>query len=136
MRDALSLLDQAIAHGSGKIEEAQVREMLGAVDLDHLFSIPMPCSPEMLQPCCRWPTRWQRAACPLTLPLQEMASLFTRLQIAQLAPQAIADDLPERDRLLEIAARLDPEFVQLAYQIAVHGRQELPWRPMNRPVSS
>jgi len=39
MRDALSLLDQAIAHGAGKVEEAQVREMLGSVDLDYLFNI-------------------------------------------------------------------------------------------------
>src|ERR1035437_10030579 len=39
MRDALSLLDQAIAHGAGKVEEAQVRDMLGSVDLDYLFSI-------------------------------------------------------------------------------------------------
>jgi DNA polymerase-3 subunit gamma/tau len=61
--------------------------------------------------------------------LQEMASLFTRLQIAQLAPQAIADDLPERSRLLDLATRLNPEFIQLAYQIALHGRQELPLAP-------
>ena len=49
--------------------------------------------------------------------------------MAQLAPQAVADDLPERARLLEMAARLDPEYVQLGYQIAVHGRQELPLAP-------
>jgi DNA polymerase-3 subunit gamma/tau len=49
--------------------------------------------------------------------------------VAQLAPQALADDLPERARILELAARLDPEFVQLAYQIAVHGRKELPLAP-------
>ena len=54
---------------------------------------------------------------------------ISRLQIAQLAPQTIADDMPERARILEIATALDPEFVQLAYQIAVHGRQELPLAP-------
>ncbi|MBV5325291.1 MAG: hypothetical protein J0626_08495, partial [Rhodospirillaceae bacterium] len=61
--------------------------------------------------------------------LQELAALFTRLQVAQLAPQAVADDLPERARILELAARLDPEFVQLGYQIAVHGRKELSLAP-------
>ncbi|MEF8766255.1 MAG: DNA polymerase III subunit gamma/tau [Candidatus Accumulibacter phosphatis] len=129
MRDALSLLDQAIAHGSGKIEEVQVREMLGAVDLDHLFSITDALlagdAAGMLQVADEMAAR----SLSFDAALQEMASLFTRLQIAQLAPQAIADDLPERSRLLEIAARLDPEFVQLAYQIAVHGRQELPLAP-------
>ncbi|KFB66599.1 DNA polymerase III subunit gamma/tau [Candidatus Accumulibacter vicinus] len=129
MRDALSLLDQAIAHGSGKIEEAQVREMLGAVDLDHLFLIADALlagdAAAMLQVADDMATR----SLSFDSALQEMASLFTRLQIAQLAPQAIADDFPERPRLLEISARLDPEFVQLAYQIAVHGRQELPLAP-------
>jgi DNA polymerase-3 subunit gamma/tau len=129
MRDALSLLDQAIAHGSGKVEEAQVREMLGAVDLDHLFSITDALlagdAAAMLQVADEMAAR----SLSFDTALQEMASLFTRLQVAQIAPQAIADDLPERERLLDMASRLDPEFVQLAYQIAVHGRHELPLAP-------
>ena len=129
MRDALSLLDQAIAHGAGKVEEAQVREMLGTVDLDYLFSLLDALlagdAPGMLQVADDMATR----SLSFDAALQELASLFTRLQIAQLAPQAIADDLPERVRLLDMAARLDPEYVQLGYQIAVHGRQELPLAP-------
>ena len=129
MRDALSLLDQAIAHGAGKVEEAQVREMLGTVDLDYLFSLLDALlagdAPGMLQVADDMATR----SLSFDAALQELASLFTRLQIAQLAPQAIADDLPERARLLDMASRLDPEYVQLGYQIAVHGRQELPLAP-------
>ena len=129
MRDALSLLDQAIAHGAGKVEEAQVRDMLGTVDLDYLFSI-LDCllagdAAGMLQVAEDMATR----SLSFDEALQELASLFTRLQVAQLAPQAIADDLPERGRILDLAARLDPEFVQLGYQIAVHGRKELPLAP-------
>lgn len=129
MRDALSLLDQAIAHGSGKVEEAQVREMLGSVDLDQLFSILDALLAD--DPAALLQITDDMAARSLSFDaaLQEMASLFTRLQIAQLAPQAIADDMPERSRILELAAGFDPEFVQLAYQIAVHGRQELPLAP-------
>ena len=129
MRDALSLLDQAIAHGAGKVDEAQVREMLGTVDLDYLFSILDALlagnAAGMLQVADTMVTR----SLSFDLALQELASLLTRLQVAQLAPQALADDLPERSRILELAARLDPEFVQLAYQIAVHGRKELPLAP-------
>ncbi|MFZ4538828.1 DNA polymerase III subunit gamma/tau [Propionivibrio sp.] len=129
MRDALSLLDQAIAHGAGKVEEAQVRDMLGTVDLDYLFSILDALlagdAAGMLQVAEDMATR----SLSFDAALQEMASLFTRLQVAQLAPQAVADDLPERARILELATRLDPEFVQLAYQIAVHGRKELPLAP-------
>lgn len=129
MRDALSLLDQAIAHGAGKVEEAQVRDMLGTVDLDYLFSILDALlagdAAAMLQVADDMATR----SLSFDEALQELASLFTRLQVAQLAPQAVADDLPERARILDLAARLDPEFVQLGYQIAVHGRKELPLAP-------
>jgi DNA polymerase-3 subunit gamma/tau len=129
MRDALSLLDQAIAHGAGKVEEAQVRDMLGTVDLDYLFVILDALlagdAAGMLKVADDMATR----SLSFDAALQELAGLFTRLQVAQLVPQAIADDLPERARLLDLAARLDPEFVQLGYQIAVHGRKELPLAP-------
>jgi len=129
MRDALSLLDQAIAHGAGKVEEAQVRDMLGTVDLDYLFSILdalLDGDPAgMLRVSDDMATR----SLSFDVALQELASLLTRLQVAQLAPQALADDLPERSRLLDLASRFDPEFVQLAYQIAVHGRKELALAP-------
>ncbi len=129
MRDALSLLDQAIAHGAGQVDEAQVREMLGTVDLDYLYALLDALlagdAPGMLGIADDMATR----SLSFDAALQELASLFTRLQIAQLAPQAIADDLPERARLLDLAARLDAEYVQLGYQIAVHGRRELPLAP-------
>ena len=129
MRDALSLLDQAIAHGAGKVEEAQVRTMLGTVDLDYLFDLLEALlagdAAALLQVADNMATR----SLSFDSALQELATLLTRLQVAQLAPQTVADDLPERARLLDLAARLNPEFVQLAYQIAVHGRQEMPLAP-------
>ena len=129
MRDALSLLDQAIAHGSGKVEEAQVRDMLGTVDLDYLFSIFDALLAGDASGMLRVADDMATRSLSFDAALQELASLLTRLQIAQLAPQAVADDLPERARLLDLADRLDPEFVQLAYQIALHGRKELPLAP-------
>jgi len=129
MRDALSLLDQAIAHGAGRVVEAQVREMLGAVDLDQIFAIL-----EVLlagDPAALLQIADEMVVRSLSLEtaLQELAALLTQIQVAQLAPQALADDVPERARMAELATRLDPEFVQLAYQIAVQGRQELPLAP-------
>jgi len=129
MRDALSLLDQAIAHGSGKVEEAQVRDMLGTVDLDYLFSILDALLAGDAAGMLRVADDMAARSLSFDAALQELASLLTRLQVAQLAPQAIADDLPERARLLDLASRLDPEFVQLAFQIALHGRKELPLAP-------
>ena len=129
MRDALSLLDQAIAHGAGKVEEAQVRDMLGSVDLDYLFSILDELISGNVSGMLEVAHGMATRSLSFDAALQELASLLTRLQIAQLAPQSIADDLPERERLLALAAQLDPEFVQLAYQIAVPGRKELPLAP-------
>jgi DNA polymerase-3 subunit gamma/tau len=129
MRDALSLLDQAIAHGAGKVEEAQVREMLGTVDLDYLFSILEALLAGDAAGMLRVADDMATRSLSFDAALQELAALFTRLQVAQLAPQAVLDDLPERARILDLAARLDPEFVQLGYQIAVHGRKELSLAP-------
>lgn len=129
MRDALSLLDQAIAHGSGKVEEGQVRAMLGAVDLDYLFAILEAVGAGNAGELLRVAT--DMAVCSLSFgaALQELAALLTRLQIAQKVPASVDDHDPDRVRLFDLAASLSPEFVQLAYQIAIHGRAELSMAP-------
>jgi len=129
MRDALSLLDQAIAHGAGKVEESQVRDMLGTVDLDYLFSILSALVAGDVAGMLKVAEDMSTRSLSFDAALQELSSLLTRVQVAQVAPQSIADDLPERGQLLALAEQLDPEFVQLAYQIAVHGRKELPLAP-------
>src|SRR6185295_17892393 len=55
--------------------------------------------------------------------------LLLKLALAQTAPQALEADLPERSRVLELAARLDAETVQLCYQIALQGRDDLALAP-------
>ena len=129
MRDALSLLDQAIAHGGGRVDEAEVREMLGSVDLDYLFSLLDALIKGDAAAMLAIAETMLARSLSFDAALQELASLLTRLQVAQLAPQAVADELPERARILDLAKCFDPEFVQLAYQIAVHGRKELPLAP-------
>lgn len=132
MRDALSLLDQAIAHGAGKVEEAQVRDMLGTVDLDYLFSILDALLAADVAAMLRVVDDMSTRSLSFAVALQELASLMTRIQVAQFAPQAIADDLPERGRILGFAERFDPQYVQLAYQIAIQGRSELHLAPDDR----
>jgi DNA polymerase III subunit gamma/tau len=129
MRDALSLLDQAIAHGSGRVEETQVREMLGTVDLDYLFDLLDALIANDAVRTLSIADVMAGRSLSFDSALQELANLLTRIQVAQLAPTAIADDLPERDRLLAVAAQMPAEYVQLAYQIAIHGRQELALAP-------
>ena len=125
MRDALSLLDQAIAHGAGKIEEKQVRSMLGTVDLDYLFNIleavQQGCAADLLRISADMSLR----SLSFGAGLQELAALLTRIQIAQTVPAAIDEDEPERIRLLALASKFSSDFVQLAYQIVLHGRNDL-----------
>ena len=129
MRDALSLLDQAIAHGAGKVEEEQVRAMLGTVDLDYLYGILEAVQLGDIGELLRLAADMAVRSLSFGAALQELAGLLTRLQIAQKAPGSIDDQDPDRVRLFDLSAKLSPEFVQLAYQIAIHGRVELPMAP-------
>jgi DNA polymerase-3 subunit gamma/tau len=61
--------------------------------------------------------------------LQELATLLHRIALSQTIPQAIADDEPERERLLELAGVFTAEEIQLYYQIAIHGRDEIELAP-------
>jgi DNA polymerase-3 subunit gamma/tau len=61
--------------------------------------------------------------------LQDLATLLHRVALAQTVPQAIAEDEPERVRLLELAQSFSAEEIQLYYQIAIHGRNEIDLAP-------
>jgi DNA polymerase-3 subunit gamma/tau len=125
MRDALSILDQAIAFGEGKIEEAGVRDMLGAVDqgylLDLLEVLAQRDGARMLAIADAMETR----SLSFDAALQDLATLLHRLTLAQIVPAAIGDDEPERNRVFELAKTFAPEDIQLFYQIAIHGREDL-----------
>ncbi len=129
MRDALSLLDQAIAHGAGKVEEQQVRGMLGTVDQDFLLAILEALqageAAALLQVAADMGVR----SLSFSAALQELGILLTRLQVIQCVPTAVDDEEPEKERLLVLARAFTPEFVQLAYQIVNVGRSELASAP-------
>jgi len=61
--------------------------------------------------------------------LADLASLLLQVALAQSVPEALEDDLPERERIVALGAALDPESVQLYYQIALQGREDLPLAP-------
>jgi DNA polymerase III subunit gamma/tau len=129
MRDALSLLDQAIAHGTGKVEESLVRDMLGTVDQDYLFTLLEAMAQGDVSAMLSVADLMTERSLSFDSALQDLAAMLTRLQVAQLAPAAIAEDTPDRSRLLALAGAIDAQTVQLAYQISVHGRHELPMAP-------
>ncbi|OGA32917.1 MAG: DNA polymerase III, subunit gamma and tau [Betaproteobacteria bacterium RIFCSPLOWO2_12_FULL_62_13b] len=129
MRDALSLLDQAIAYSAGNVTEAAVRAMLGTVDETYLFDIVEGLVQGDAQAVLRVAAAMEERTIAFDSALQDLASLLHRLALARVAPAAVAEDDPNRARILDLAGRFDPEEVQLDYQIAIHGRQDLPYAP-------
>jgi DNA polymerase-3 subunit gamma/tau len=129
MRDALSLLDQAIAFSSGNVEEQLLRTMLGAVDHGYLFDLLAALLEQNGTTLLDISDKMAMRSMAFDTALQELASLLHRIALAQAVPQAIPDDEPERDRLLELAQAFTAEEVQLYYQIAIHGRDEINLAP-------
>ena len=129
MRDALSLLDQAIAYSQGKVEEETVRNMLGAIDLSYLFEVLDALLAQDGPVLLSVADNMQARSMDFEAALQELASLLHRVALAQTVPQAIAEDEPERERLMELAHRFGAEELQLFYQIAIHGRNEIALAP-------
>ena len=128
MRDALSLLDQAIAHGAGRIEEAGVRDMLGTVGEDHLFALLDALAARDVQAMLAVAEQMDARSLSFDAALQELATQLHRIALVQFAPEAIVDEA-ERSRLTGYASQLDAEFLQLCYQIAINGRSDLSLAP-------
>jgi DNA polymerase-3 subunit gamma/tau len=129
MRDALSLMDQAIAYSSGQVDEALVRTMLGAIDQSYLFDLMGHLKAGDGAALLRIADDMAIRSIAFDVALQDLATLLHRIALAQTIPQAITDDEPERARLLELAQQFTPEEIQLNYQIAIHGRNEIDLAP-------
>ena len=129
MRDALSLLDQAIAYSDSRVDEATVRSMLGAIDQSYLYDLLQMLLARDGAGLLRIADNMAIRSLAFDAALQDLATLLHRIALAQTVPQAIAEDEPERARLLELAQNFSAEEMQLLYQIAIHGRNEIDLAP-------
>lgn len=129
MRDALSLLDQAIAMGSGKVAEQDVRQMIGAVDKQYLFELLEGIINQNGEALLEKAQEMSARAIGFDSALAELAMLLQRLAVIQTIPSALANDDPERETLLRLSQALSGEQIQLYYQCAIHGKQDLPLAP-------
>jgi DNA polymerase-3 subunit gamma/tau len=124
MRDALSLLDQAIAHGGGAVSAASAAEMLGAIDQGHLVRLIEAIAADDAAAAVKIADDMQARSLSFDGALAELASLLLQVALAQAVAGAVDDA-----HVKELASRLDPESVQLYYQIALQGREDLPLAP-------
>ena len=129
LRDALSLLDQAIAHGGGKVEAASTRAMLGAVDQTYLFSLLRELAAGDGAKLIAEADRMAERSLSFEMALQDLGALLHRLALVQVVPQALPDDDPDAPLLRELALLFNAEDLQLYYQITTQARSEIGLAP-------
>ncbi len=129
LRDGLSLLDQAIAHGGGRVDQSSVRAMLGSVDQEYLRDILSALQRRDGPSLIAVADRMAERSLSFEIALQELAVLLHRVALAQNVPQAVAAEDPDRPLLEDMAASFSPEEVQLLYQIVLHGREDIGLAP-------
>lgn len=129
MRDALSLLDQAIAMGSGSVAEQDVRQMIGAVDKQYLYELLAGIVNRDGKALLGKAQEMAARAIGFDSALSELAMLLQRLALIQAVPSALAGDDPERENLLNFVRALSGEQIQLYYQCVIHGKQDLSLAP-------
>ena len=129
MRDALSLTDQAIAYGNQSVRESDVRSMLGAIDQSYLYELVAALIASDASALLNIAQQMDSRSIGFESALNDLAALLHQLAIAQYQPNAIADDHPERQTLLDLAAQLPADVLQLYYQICILGHRDIGLAP-------
>ena len=129
MRDGLSLLDQAIAYGGGQVTSAEVQEMLGSIDRNRVLQLLQRLAEGNGAGLMAEVGQLAEQSPDFAGVLAELNTLLQRLALAQQVPAALDDTMGDREALLELAAQMSPEQVQLYYQIGIIGRRDLPLAP-------
>jgi len=129
MRDAMSLTDQAIAFGEGKVLAADVRSMLGTLDHGQVYGVLHALIEgdargviEAVRQLAEQGPDWSGV-------LAEMLNVLHRVAIAQALPDAVDNGQGDRERVLGLAQALPAEDVQFYYQMGLIGRRDLPLAP-------
>ncbi|PSV13798.1 DNA polymerase III subunit gamma/tau [Photobacterium leiognathi] len=132
MRDALSLTDQAIALGNGQVGADNVAAMLGTLNTDQaLFLLEAVAKSDAniamdtLQQLANVGVEWDSL-------LRELASQLHRVAMYQALPASLDEALPDAERVSLLSQVMTPQDVQLCYQIALQGRQDLGYAPDGR----
>ncbi len=132
MRDALSLTDQAIALGNGSVNVDTVSTMLGTLDTDQAIYLLEAIGSKQAQTAMAVIQELASNGVDWDILLQELASQLHRIAMYQALPSTLDKTKPDAERITLLSQHLSPEDVQLYYQIALKGRQDLPFAPTER----
>lgn len=129
LRDGLSLLDQLVAFGGGRLSEADARAMLGTIERSRTVQLLEAIAAGDAAGVVREVSALDELAPDYASALEELASLIQKVALRQAVPgYAASESFPEQT-LDALAARIPAEDLQLYYQIAILGRRDLELAP-------
>ncbi len=123
LRDALSLLDQTIAFCNDHITTKETQQMLGSIEQDAIFRL---LDALFAEDGMRLLTEIQQLAeygPDFGQLLEELLSTLHQISIAQVVTEFNSSD----EKIKQLAQQFAAEDIQLYYQIALHGRRDLPF---------
>ncbi len=129
MRDALSLLDQVLAFGGGRVLEAEVRALLGTLDRRHVEAILGALASNDGSELMSCVQQLDERAPDYDQALGELAAAIQRMALLQALPDLRGEDEEQDIALAALAVRFAPEDLQLLYQIAIMARRDLDFAP-------
>ncbi len=129
MRDALSLTDQAIAFGNGKLEEAAVRQMLGSVDSSYVFRLIDALARGDGRTVVETSETLRLHGLSAASTLEEMSSVLQRMAVVQTLPDGGDAGDPDATEIARLAAMMPVDETQLLYSMCLHGRGDLGLAP-------
>lgn len=124
MRDALSLLDQAIAYGGGTLREAEVCAMLGTIDRSQVFAVLEALASGDGKVLLDRIAVLAELSPDYATVLDELLALLHRIALAHLVPDAVDDSQGDREQVMALQQLISAEDTQLYYQIALIGRRD------------
>lgn len=129
MRDALSLLDQAIAFSNGKVNTADVSAMLGSIEQTHIFALVTALISNNAKEILAIIHQLAEQAAEFAQVLEDFIAVLHRIALAQIVP-----DAPDEDQTIitQFAQQISAQDLQLYYQIGLIGRRDLPLAPTAR----
>ncbi len=129
MRDALSLTDQAIAFGSGQLNERDVATMLGTVDRNEVFHLIEALAAgngveiyRLIEVIADFSPDYEAL-------IDELLMVLHKIAVFQVVPEGVDNSLGDREKIQSLAGLLTPDAVQLFYQIGLVGKRDLNLAP-------
>ncbi len=132
MRDALSLLDQAIAYSGGQLTSNDIHEMLGTIEQNHILELLQALAANDAEALLHHVHNLAEQAPDFDTILTDLIALLYRIALQQTVPTALDENEEHKETIISLAETISPQDVQLYYQIALTGRENLSLSPDQR----